>query len=326
MKTRIVVVGLVSILVVLILGFSFYYLNNVKPEDAGEDQTDSPDLPVLTGQLKIDNLMATSDGTVSFNVTLYDSDLGVIDTVVINAVSYLWSEGSGEGGSILKGETKSWSKNIGDLNAGSKIEVTLKASPKETSGSVVVKDSSSPNLPDKPNVPSSADYFYDYYSSVGRFDRGVYFVATSQNPLTQLPRSDLLKSYWDLVHDNVTVEATDQEFISILVCRGDFPTGGYTLSVEAFSWLESYPVKLRFQVNFTDPGEGVIVSQAFTNPTLLVPIGKLAPGDYQVEIHIVSYILTFDDQGQPIYRPIMTFKEEVWTQILTVVSSQMPAT
>jgi subtilisin family serine protease len=178
--------------------------------------------------------------------------------------------------------------------------------------------------PDSSEVPWSPEFFYDYYSSVSLFERGVYFVATSEDPLTQLPRSDLPKSYWELMRDNVTVEATDQDFISVLVCRGDFPTGGYKLAVEAFSWLESYPVKLRFQVNFTDPGEGVIVSQAFTNPTLLVPIGELDPGEYKVEIHIVSYVLTFDEQGKPVYTPIMTFKEEVWTETLTVTSSHAP--
>jgi len=325
MNNRIGVGVLVFSLIVLILGVSLYYSTLPNPTGSGDDQTDIPDSPVPTGQLKINNLAASSNGTLSFNVTLYDCDSGVIEAVIINGESYLWSEGSFEDGSILKGETKSWSKNIGELNSGSKIEVTLQASPGEASRSVIVDGSAGPDVPDAPEVPDSPEYAYDYYSSVGLFERGVYFVATSEDPLTQLPRSDLPRSYWELMHDNVTVEATNQEFISILVCRGDFPTGGYTLAVEAFSWLESYPVKLRFQVNFTDPDEGVLVTQAFTNPTLLVPIGKLSPGEYKVEIHIVSYILTFDDQGNPIYRPIMTFKEEVWTKTLRVTSSQAPA-
>jgi len=324
MKTQFIVGALVFSLIMLILGVSLYYSTLANPAGSGEDQTEDPTSPVSAGQLKINYLAASSDGTLSFNVTLYDCDSGVIEAVIVNGKSYLWSEGSAEDGTILKGETKSWSKNIGELNAGSKIEVMLQASPGEASGSVIVDGSVSPTVPDEPEVPGPPEYYYDYYSSVGLFERGVYFVATSQDPLTQLPRSDLPKSYWEMMHDNVTIEATDQDFISILVCRGDFPTGGYTLAVEAFSWLESYPVKFRFQVNFTDPGEGVAVTQAFTNPTLLVPIGKLAPGDYKVEIHIVSYILTYDAQGNPVYRPIMTFKEEVWTQTLRVRSSQAP--
>jgi hypothetical protein len=321
MKSKVIVGALVFSLIALILGFSLYYSILVNPEGSGEDQTDNPDSPGSVGQLKINYLAASSDGTVSFNVTLYDSDSGTIEAVIINGESYLWSEGSSDNGAFLKGETKSWSKNVGDLQAGSEVEVTLQASPKEASGSVIVDGS---DIPDEPDVPSPPEYFYDYYSTVDLFERGVYFVATSEDPLTQLPRSDLPKSYWELMHDNVTVEATDQDFISIMVCRGNFPTGGYTLAVEAFSWLESYPVKFRFQVNFTDPGEGVAVTQAFTNPALLVPIGKLTPGEYKVEIHIVSYILTFDEHGEPVYAPIMTFKEEVWSETLTVTSSQAP--
>lgn len=292
--------------------------------DSGQDQTEPPASPVSVGQLKINNLKASSDGTVSLDVTLYNCDSGVIETVIINGKSYQWSEGSAEDGAISKGETKSWSKDIGTLITGSKIAVMLQASPEKASGSVTVDGSTDPDVPNEPEVPNPLKYFYDYYSAVGLFERGVYFVSTSQDPFTQLPRSDLPRSYWEMMHENVTIQATDQDFVSILVCRGDFPTGGYTLFVESFSWLESYPVKFRFQVNFTDPGEGVAVTQAFTNPTVLIPVGKLSPGKYQVEIHIVSYILTFDDQGKPNYRPILTFKEEVWTQTLTVTSAQAP--
>jgi len=318
------IVALVLSLIALILGFSMYYSILVNPTGPSENQTDNPDLPGSVGQLKINYLAASSDGKVSFNVTLYDSDSGTIEAVIINGTSYLWSEGSADDSVFLKGETKSWSKNIGDLQAGSEVEVTLQASPGEARGSVTVDGSAGPDVPDKPDIPDSPEYYYDYYSSVGLFERGVYFVATSEDPLTQLPRSDLQRSYWELMHDNVTVEATDQDFISILVCRGDFPTGGYTLAVESFSWLESYPVKLRFLVNFTDPGEGVAVTQALTNPALLVPIGKLTPGEYKVEIHIVSYIYTFDEHGEPVYTPIMTFKEEVWTETLKVTRTEVP--
>ena len=54
---------------------------------------------------------------------------------------------------------------------------------------------------------------------------------------------------------------------------------------------------------------------------MLIPIGKLTAGKYIVEIHIISYIYTFDAQGKFIYRPIMTFKEEVWIQTLTITAS-----
>jgi hypothetical protein len=75
-------------------------------------------------------------------------------------------------------------------------------------------------------------------------------------------------------------------------------------------------------MNFTDPGEDVIVTQALTNPMVLVPIGKLSPGEYEIEVHIVQYIQTFDEHGNIEWITVMTFKEEVWKQNLRINNSQ----
>jgi hypothetical protein len=327
MKAPIIVGIAVLTLVGLIAGANFYYASLVNPADPGRHPADSSTPPVSVGELKINSLWASTNGTVSLNVTLYDCDCGIVETVIINGTSYLWGDGSALSGIFLKGQTKSWIRNVETLNVGDKINVTLQASPENATGTVTVNQlpsSGVPEVPDEPDVPSLPSYFYDYYSGVGLFDRGVYFIDTSQDPLTQLPRSDLPRSYWALMHENMTTMVSDQDFVSILVSRVDFPTGGYMLQVEAFSQIESSPVKFRFQVNLTDPGEGVAVSEAFTNPLVLVPIGHLSPGRYQVEVHIVSYILTYDEQGKPNYRPIMTFREEVWTQTLAVTGSENP--
>lgn len=327
MKTSIMVGALALILIGLIFGVSFYYASLLTPSDSSQDSTEAPSYPTV-GKLEINNLAAYSNGTVSFDVAFYNGSSRTIEAVIINGVSYLWLEGSRENGTLLNGQTRSWSKNIEGVTVGDEIEVTLEGGPDKASDTTTVNPSpipGSPNIPDEPDVPDLPSYYYDYYSNVGLFERGVFFIATSQNPVTQLSISDLPKSFWELMRENVTVSATEQDFISILVSRGDFPTGGYTLQVETFSWLESYPVKFRFHVNFTDPGEGVGVTQAFTNPTALVPIGQLSPGEYQVEVHIVSYILSFDEHGNPNYQPIMTFKEEVWTQNLTIKNSQEPS-
>lgn len=324
MNTKIMIIITVLVSVGLVAGASIYYASLFVPDNSDQAPTDSSTSPNSLGQLKVNNLLAFSDGTVSLNITLYDCESGFVEAVMINGTSYLWSDGSVENGTILKGQTKSWVKNIGSLTPGNIIEVALKGSFDSSSGTVTVDQPPIPEAPDAPEKPELPSYVYDYYSGVGLFDRGVYFVATSQDPLTQLPRSDLPKSYWALMHDNLTSLATSRDFISILVSRGDFPTGGYTLQVEAFSWLESDTTRFRFQVNFTDPGEGVAVTQAFTNPLLLVPIGTLPPGQYEVEVHIVSYILTFDEQGKPNYRQILTFREEVWTQAITINSAKDP--
>ena len=110
-----------------------------------------------------------------------------------------------------------------------------------------------------------------------------------------------------------------ENFISIIIPRGDYPTGGYTIQVKSFSWLETYPTTFLFDVNFTDPGEGVIVTEAFTNPLVLVPIGNLSAGKYVVEAHIYRFILTYDASGKPVYTPVQTLVEEVWKESFEVI-------
>jgi hypothetical protein len=124
--------------------------------------------------------------------------------------------------------------------------------------------------------------------------------------------------------ESETNSATDQDFISILLSRGNKPTGGYNIQIENFAWLESYPVKFVFQTNFTDPGEEVIVTQALTNPLVLVPLGKLTPGKYNIEVPIVQYILNFDEEGNSIYTPIMTFAPVIWKQTVTIFKTEDP--
>jgi hypothetical protein len=157
---------------------------------------------------------------------------------------------------------------------------------------------------------------YDYYGGVGVFEKGIHVIATDYNPLTL--NCTNVEDYWRWLREKETLKASSDDFISIIISRGNFSTGGYTIQIKSSSWLESYPVKLRFEVNFTDPGEGVAVTEAFTNPLVLVPLGKLSPGEYVVEVHIDRYILTFDDKGRPVYTLLQTFKEELWQKTFVI--------
>jgi len=114
------------------------------------------------------------------------------------------------------------------------------------------------------------NYVYDYYGGVHLFREGIHVLATNQDPRTLVGEFEVTNDFWKMLLESETINATDQDFMSILLSRGNKPTGGYNIQIESFSWLESYPVKFLFQVNFTDPGEGVIVTQALTNP--LAPI------------------------------------------------------
>ena len=157
---------------------------------------------------------------------------------------------------------------------------------------------------------------YDYYGGVGIFERGIHVVTTDYDPT--LPTANSTGTNWQELKEHETTTASSEDFVSLIVSRGDFPNGGNTLQVKSFSWLESYPVKLRFEVNFTNPGEGVAVTEAFTNPLALIPLGRLDPGEYEVQVHVDTYILTYDANGKPVYTLILTFKEELWTQKFTI--------
>jgi len=149
-------------------------------------------------------------------------------------------------------------------------------------------------------------------------------IATTSNPLDSKDEYVVWNEYWQWLKSKETTSASTEDFISIIIARGDYPTGGYTIQIGKFAWLESYPVKFLFQVNFTDPGEDVIVTQAMTNPLVLVPIGKLTPGEYNIEVPINQYILSFDKEGNPIYTQIMTFAPVIWEETLTVFKTEDP--
>lgn len=162
---------------------------------------------------------------------------------------------------------------------------------------------------------------YDYYGGLGLFERGIHIIATSVDPVALWNAAEFktVNDYWELLKENETLKASTKEFMSIIISRGDHPTGGYTIKVKSFTWVETCPTIFLFAVNFTDPGEGVIVTEAFTNPQVLVPIGRLSPGKYIVEVHVDHFTLTYDASGKPVYTPVQTFAEEVWRQSFEIL-------
>ena len=167
-----------------------------------------------------------------------------------------------------------------------------------------------------PTPPVGAEFraVYDCYGGVGLFEKGIHIIATSMDPSDFATVND----YWRLLKENETLKASTEDFISIIISRGDYPTGGYTIQVKSFGWLETYPTTFLFAVNFTDPGEGVIVTEAFTNPLVLVHIGNLSAGKYVVEVHICRFILTYE-AGKPVYTPVQTPVEAVWKESFEVI-------
>ncbi len=309
MKNKIWISAVSIILIATVTAGIFYYGFLLEPSKS--DPSPLPSNP--GGQLLVTNLSASANGKVSFNITLNEYESGVIEAVVVNGERYSWSDGSQENTTILKDETKQWSMDIGSLQEAESIQVVVEATPEWGSANAMVESCT----PDGCNQ-TLPNYVYDYYGGVHLFREGIHVLATSQDPRTLVGEFEVANDFWKMLLESETLNATDQDFISILLSRGDKPTGGYNIQIESFSWLESYPVKFFFQVNFTDPGEGVEVTEAITNPLVLVPIGKLTPGEYNIEVPIVWYILSIDEEGNPIYTQIMTFAPLFWRQSFTI--------
>jgi hypothetical protein len=155
---------------------------------------------------------------------------------------------------------------------------------------------------------------YDYYGGVDLFEEGIYVITTDVDPKTLIETEEYtsINDFWSMLKDEITQNALTTDFISILISRGDLPTGGYFIQLKSQVWLESYPVVCYFTANFTDPGESVAVTDALTNPLVLVSMGKFPPGFYMARVHLDSFIMTYDSEGDPLYTPIKTLVEEVW--------------
>lgn len=158
------------------------------------------------------------------------------------------------------------------------------------------------------------EIIYDQSGGVGLFEEGVHIIATDGDPTAPgvMEGFEVMNDYWEMLRDASTLDPSTEEFVSVLISRGDHPTGGFQIHVESFAWQESYPAVFRFEVSLTDPGEGVMVTEALTNPVALIPVGRLDPGLYIVRAYIDSFIMTYDDAGNPVYDQVETRVEEVW--------------
>ncbi len=158
------------------------------------------------------------------------------------------------------------------------------------------------------------EILYDHSGAVGLFEEGIHIIATDGDPTAPdvMEDIDIWNDYWAMLRDASTQDPSTEDFVSVIISRGDHPTGGFHIWVESFAWQESYPVVFRFDVCLTDPGEGVSVTEALTNPVALIPVGPLDPGLYIARVHIARDIMYYDDAGNPVYDQVETLVEEVW--------------
>ena len=108
----------------------------------------------------------------------------------------------------------------------------------------------------------SGEIVYDQAGGVGLFEEGIHVIATEVD--TTAPEVvegfEILNDYWAMLKDSSTVIASSEDFVSVIISRGDFPTGVYIIQIKYWFWQQGYHTVFRFPVDFTDPEEGVPVT------------------------------------------------------------------
>jgi hypothetical protein len=75
--------------------------------------------------------------------------------------------------------------------------------------------------------------------------------------------------------------------LNIVVFRGVFNTGGYGIRIER---VERKGNEFVVYAIYTDPGKGLMTIQVFTQPTAIIPVGKLEKGDYKATLKVTLII------------------------------------
>lgn len=125
------------------------------------------------------------------------------------------------------------------------------------------------------------------------FEPGVHVVATDSDLLPLKGNYTVANEYWDMLISNVTEEASEDKFITLVISHGREPTGGYDIQITSAS-ISSEGV-IEVHANFTEPSPGVPVTQAFTYPVAIIPLGNLPVGEY--EVSLVIYLYVYDVVG-----------------------------
>ncbi len=86
--------------------------------------------------------------------------------------------------------------------------------------------------------------------------------------------------------------------LNFVVFRGVFSTGGYGINIDR---VEKQGNIFTVYATYRDPGKGIGVTEAFTQPTAIIPIGKLAEGDYEARLRVTRVLDTFE--GRRVIEP-----------------------
>jgi len=81
--------------------------------------------------------------------------------------------------------------------------------------------------------------------------------------------------------------------LNFVVFRGVFSSGGHGILIEK---VERQGNIFTIYAIYIDPGIGIGVTQAFTHPTAIIPIGKLPEGRYEARLNVTSRLV--EEKGE----------------------------
>lgn len=101
--------------------------------------------------------------------------------------------------------------------------------------------------------------------------------------------SEIRRSLEKALQDSTTLQTvfTEDEILNLVVFRGVFNTGGHGMSIEK---VEKTGNTFIVYATYTDPGSGMMVSEAFTQPTAIISLGKLPMDDYKVKLKVTRIL------------------------------------
>lgn len=152
---------------------------------------------------------------------------------------------------------------------------------------VFVIITSSPGCISQPpagNVILEINPVIDYYPLGGFTERsdGVFAILKGSIPEVKESLNNIVVKK---AAQHFTFSANDD--MNIVVFRGVFSTGGYGIAIDR---VEKQGNEFTVFANYTDPGKGLVVTQAFTQPTAIIPIGKLGKGNYKASLKVTREI------------------------------------
>lgn len=97
--------------------------------------------------------------------------------------------------------------------------------------------------------------------------------------------ADVVRHLRDVVveHDTPPTSGSYEDGLNLVVFRGVFGSGGYSLEVTSVSLQNRV---LEVHCDYEDPGPGIRTTAGFTQPAAIIPLKRLPPGKYTARLSV----------------------------------------